>query len=174
MKTRSWRSKAGRLNLSTAGLLLLLAVVFMLPGLPPGRTPASMDWLLSSYPPWIGYHPDTNPRFTGGDLVLQQLPWRHWMQNELSAGRFPLWDSSQVGGMSLFANINPGVLSPLHLLWVLMPVGAGLGITMVLKLWLMGLGMWFFLASWLPAISEQVSDDEVCSGRLNFAGGAQR
>ena len=57
----------------------------------------------------------------------------------------PLWASSPVGGQPLFASMQPGVLYPLDLLWVLMPVGAGLAVIMALKLWLAGLGMWFFL-----------------------------
>jgi hypothetical protein len=40
---------------------------------------------------------------------------------------------------------QPGVFYPLHLLWILMPVSIGLGVVMVLKLWLAGLGMWGFL-----------------------------
>jgi hypothetical protein len=50
-----------------------------------------------------------------------------------------------VGGYNLFASYQPGVLYPLNLLWVLLPTGYGYGIIMALKLWLAGVGMWFFL-----------------------------
>ncbi|MDQ3707365.1 MAG: YfhO family protein, partial [Chloroflexota bacterium] len=116
----------------------------MLPGLAPGRVVAPMEELLR-HVPWSPYYPGLNPLFQGGDQVYQQLPWRHWMQNELAAGRFPLWSSGPAGGMPLFASAQPGVLYPLHLLWVLMPVAVGQGIIMVLKFWLAGLGMWVFL-----------------------------
>ena len=129
---------------SMGALLLVLALLFVSPGLPPSRVAAPMEQLLA-FPPWHTYYPDISPRAVGGDLLLQQLPWRHWMQQELWAGRFPLWASSPAGGMPLFASMQPGVLYPLHLLWILMPVGAGLGIIMALKLWLAGLGMWLFL-----------------------------
>src|SRR5438477_13076425 len=75
------------------GLLLVLALAFMWHGLPPGRVAAPMDQLLA-FSPWHTYHPEANPRSTGGDLLLQQLPWRHWAQQELAAGRFPLWASA--------------------------------------------------------------------------------
>ena len=135
-----------RLNLAAAGLLLLLALVFMLPGLPPLRTAAPAEQLLV-FPPWKTYYPDLQPRFRGGDIILQQLPWHHWMQDEILAGRFPLWASGPLGGQPLFANYQAAVLYPLHLLWALVPTGAGFGIVMALKLWLAGLGMWLFLRS---------------------------
>ena len=31
---------------------------------------------------------DAHPYFGGGDLLLMQLPWHQWLQNELAAGRF--------------------------------------------------------------------------------------
>jgi hypothetical protein len=95
--------------------------------------------------PWSPYYPGLSPLYQGGDQIFQQLPWRHWMQDELAAGRFPLWASEPFGGMPLFASTQPGVLYPLHLLWVLMPVAVGQSIILVLKLWLAGLGMWVFL-----------------------------
>lgn len=56
-----------------------------------------------------------------------------------------MWASSPAGGMPLFSSAQPAVLYPLNLLWILLPIGAGLAINMALKLWLAGLGMWFFL-----------------------------
>jgi hypothetical protein len=127
-------------------LMLVLAFVFMSPGLPPGRVAVPMQQLLIN-PPWKSVYPHVTSMYNGGDILLQQLPWRHWAQQEFAAGRFPLWASAPAGGMPLLASMQPGVLHPLHLLWVLMPIGVGLGIIMVLKLWLAGLGMWLFLRS---------------------------
>ncbi|MGA7730731.1 MAG: YfhO family protein [Chloroflexia bacterium] len=125
-------------------LLLLLALIFMSPGLPPFRVAAPMDQLLI-FPPWHSVFPDVEARLRGSDILFQQLPWHHWMQDELKAGRFPLWASGPLGGYPLFANYQVGVLSPLHLLWALMPTGAGFGLILALKLWIAGLGMWLFL-----------------------------
>lgn len=151
---RWWRATNTRLNLLVALGMLVLALIFVSPGLPPLRVAAPMDQLLD-YPPWQPHYPDAQPRSNGGDLILQELPWRHWAQQELAAGRFPLWASSPVGGQPLFASMQPAVLYPLNLLWVLMPVGVGLAINMALRLWLAGLGMWFFLRalSFRPAAS---------------------
>lgn len=139
-----WQLVQTQPNLSVAIMLLLLSVIFMSPGLLPGRVAAPMDQLLS-FQPWHTYYPKVNTPITGGDLLLQQLPWRHWAQQEIAAGRFPLWASSPAGGMPLFASMQPGVLYPLHLLWILIPVEVGLGVIMALRLWLAGLGVWFFL-----------------------------
>src|SRR5437763_8978162 len=120
-----WRQVSARqLNVLVAGLLLVLALVFLSPGPPPWGVAAPMQQVLA-YAPWHTYYPDLHPRALGGDLLLQQLPWRHWVQQELAAGRFPLWDPAPLGGLPLFANVQPAVLYPLHLLWALLPVGAG-------------------------------------------------
>jgi hypothetical protein len=150
----------GLLNRAMAGLLFLLALLFFSPGLPPFRVAAPMESLLV-FPPWHSYYPEADTPFRGGDLLFQQLPWRHWSQDELAAGRFPLWSSTPTGGAPLFAHSQPGVLHFLHLFWVLMPVGWGLGIVLAVKVWLAGLGMWTFLraldlhatASGLTAVS---------------------
>lgn len=126
------------------GLMLVLAFVFMSPGLPPLRVAAPMENMLPLRP-WQGYYPEITSPFIGGDLLYQQLPWHHWAQDEFLSGRFPTWASGPAGGMPLYASMQPAVLYPLHLLWVLMPTGAGLGIIMALKLWLAGMGMWLFL-----------------------------
>jgi hypothetical protein len=142
-RVSSWQ-RAGVQHALVAGLLAVLALGFMTPGLPPDRVAAPLEGVLI-YPPWHAELPDVTALYAGGDLLLQQLPWRHWMQQELAAGRFPLWAPGPAGGLPLFASYQPGVLSPLHLLWVLLPVGAGLGLILALKLWLAGLGMWLFL-----------------------------
>src|SRR5262245_32187740 len=87
-----------RLNWFVAGLLLFLSLVFVSPGLLPGRVAAPMDQLVA-FAPLHAYFPDANPPFRGGDLIFDILPWRHWAQQEFAAGRFPLWASSPAGGM---------------------------------------------------------------------------
>lgn len=125
-------------------LLLVLEFVFLSPGMPPFRVAAPMDQLLI-FPPWHAVFPEVEARLRGSDILFQQLPWHHWMQDELLAGRFPLWVSGPLGGYPLFAYYQTGALYPLHLLWALLPTGAGFGPIMALKLWIAGLGMWLFL-----------------------------
>ncbi|MGA7730730.1 MAG: YfhO family protein [Chloroflexia bacterium] len=138
------RVPSGRPKFAVPLLLFLLAFLFMLPGLPPFGVAAPMDQLLV-FPPWQSHYPEAAPLVRGGDILLQQLPWHHWIQDEVKAGRFPLWASGPVGGAPLFGYYQTAALYPLHLLWIALPVGAGLGIIMALKLWLAGLGMWLFL-----------------------------
>ncbi len=131
-------------NIGVPILLFVLAFVFMSPGLPPLKVAASMHQLLV-FPPWQAVYPDVTSTIRGGDPIQQQLPWRHWAQDELAAGRFPLWASGPLGGAPIFAYYQSAVLYPLNLLWVLVPIWIGAGIVMALKLWLAGLGMWVFL-----------------------------
>ncbi|MGA7730732.1 MAG: YfhO family protein [Chloroflexia bacterium] len=125
-------------------LLLVLAFLFKLPGLPPWGVPLTNEQLLV-YPPWQADYPGVSTLAQGGDPLLQQFPWRHWAQDELAAGRFPLWASGPLGGAPLFSYYQTAALYPLNLLWSLVPLGAGAGIIQALKLWLAGLGMWLFL-----------------------------
>ncbi len=143
LRTRVVRRRIS-LDWAMSGLLLVLAFAFMAPGLPPMRVAAPMDYLLPLHP-WQRYYPEITSPFIGGDLLYQQLPWHHWAQDEFAAGRFPVWASGPAGGMPLHAGMQSAVLYPLHLLWMLMPIGMGLGVIMALKLWLAGLGMWLFL-----------------------------
>src|SRR5690242_9481185 len=90
------RVSPGQLTALVAGLLLGLALLFVSPGLPPWGVAAPMKQLLV-YPPWHTYYSGLQSAALGGDLLFQQLPWRHWMQQELAAGRFPLWDPAPMG-----------------------------------------------------------------------------
>lgn len=127
-------------------LLLVLAFAFKSPGLPPWGVAESNDQLLV-FPPWKANFPEVHARSWGGDPLLQQVPWRYWAQDEFKAGRFPLWSSDPLGGAPLFSYYQTAVLYPLNLIWVLMPIGIGIGIIEAIKLWLAGMGMWFFLCA---------------------------
>ncbi|HMA34803.1 MAG TPA: hypothetical protein VKY74_10030, partial [Chloroflexia bacterium] len=138
--------KNARLDLLAAGLLLMLALAFVAPGLAPGRVGAPGDIPLAEAP-FRGGPAGQHAVYNGllGDLIYQQLPWRLLVQRELAAGRFPLWNDGSAHGYPLFGNGQSAVLYPLNLLWVLLPVGAGAAWIAALKLWLAGLGMWGFL-----------------------------
>ena len=125
-------------------ILLVLAFLFLLPGLPPFGVDVPMANLLI-YPPWHSYYANITPYVHGGDVVLQQLPWHDWVREELLSGRFPLWASGPLGGVPLFSHAQSAALYPLHILWAFLPTGAGLGIVMALKAWLAGWGTWGFL-----------------------------
>ena len=120
-------------------ILLVLAFLFLLPGLPPFRRRRAHGNLLI-YPPWHSYYANITPYVHGGDVVLQQLPWHDWVREELLSGRFPLWASGPLGGVPLFSHAQSAALYPLHILWAFLPTGAGLGIVMALKAWLAGWG----------------------------------
>src|SRR5438105_4493535 len=122
------RRIAGRVRSNPSAvplLLLVLAFVFKSPSLPPWGVDAPMDQLLI-YPPWQANYPQViSPGLRLGDPIQQQLPWRHWVQDEFAHVRFPLWASGPLGGAPLFAYYQTAALFPLNLLWILMPVGAG-------------------------------------------------
>jgi hypothetical protein len=86
--------------------------------------------MLEAFSPWsAGLTPARPVNGLLGDLVQQMYPWRRFAQQELAAGRFPLWSPYGGGGTPLFANGQSAVLFPLNLATVWLP--ADLASTMV-------------------------------------------
>jgi hypothetical protein len=64
--------------------------------------------------PWRGVLPATEPAApTLTDPLLQFYPWQHLSRHELEAGRMPLWNPYQDGGVPLLGNGLVAIGSPL-------------------------------------------------------------
>jgi hypothetical protein len=59
------------------------------------------------------------------DQALQVRPWLDYEARELHAGRVPLWDPYEVGGQSLIAQVQPGLVNPLNWPLFAMPLRDG-------------------------------------------------
>lgn len=83
-----------------------------------GLLPTGLLWRV---PPWSAHL----PRGHGDALLADQLfafwPWREFLRQELSAGRFPLWNPFLLGGVPFLGCVQAAPLFPLTLLLGLLP-----------------------------------------------------
>ncbi len=68
------------------------------------------------------------------DPVWQFVPWIELTRRELAAGRLPLWNPYQDGGVPLLGNAQSAVLSPLMVPVLLLGVGRGWNLMLLLKI----------------------------------------
>lgn len=82
--------------------------------------------------------PTGNPDLV--DVTFQVEPWLLFLRRELRAGRLPFWNPHQSSGAPYWSNGSSAPLFPLHLLFALLPLQAGLVLLPWLRLVIGGLG----------------------------------
>jgi hypothetical protein len=115
-----------------AGLLVAGAVVWLALGMSRGLL-LSED-VKSKVWPWAPYFPHAEIAAPAlSDPVWQFVPWIQLARRELSAGRLPLWNPHQSGGVPLLGNAVSALGSPL--LWpaLLLGVAAGWNASLLLR-----------------------------------------
>lgn len=89
------------------------------------------------------------------DAVTQMQPWVLFNREELSAGRFPLWNPYNAAGAPHFANYQSAVLSPFSVPFYVMDFKPALLVSAALKLLVLGLFTYLFLreigCGWIAA-----------------------
>ncbi len=76
----------------------------------------------------------------GNDLQTATVPWWTYGYQEMLHGNFPLWNPHNFCGTPFFSNFNPGMLYPLHLLNLLLPLQHALNIIFAMNVAMSG---WF-------------------------------
>lgn len=79
------------------------------------------------------------------DPVWQFVPWLQLARRELAAGRLPLWNPHQNGGVPLLANSQCGVASPLVAPVLLAGVRQGWNLSLLLRILVAGCGAFLWL-----------------------------
>ncbi len=79
------------------------------------------------------------------DPVWQFVPWLELGRRELAAGRLPLWNPYQDGGVPLFGNAQSAFLSPLVVPALALGVASGWNPMLLLKIVVAALGMFLYL-----------------------------
>ena len=96
--------------------------------------------------PWAPSYP---PRTLGApglsDPVWQFAPWAEFAGSELRAGRLPLWNPHQDGGVPLLANAQSALGSPLLFPALALGVAAGWNLSLLLRLLVALGGAWALL-----------------------------
>lgn len=117
-----------------------------------GRVLSQADILLRSSP-WVESGPPgavaSNGRRPGNPMLADIPTFVHpslaFTRSSVWDGRFPLWNPGMYGGQPFFASYQPGLLSPLVVLSVLLPPADALLAHAVLRLLIGGVGMFLFL-----------------------------
>jgi membrane protein YfhO len=147
----SWVERRIR-NPPTAGALLfsllaaaLLAFLFR-DGLLSGHVLGQADVLFTTLP-WETYRPVGkrigNPILT--DVPTVFYPFAMHARTAILSGQFPVWSSAFGAGEPFFASFQSAVLSPFTALTYVLPFPAGLTAAAAARLFVGGLGMFFFL-----------------------------
>ena len=121
-------------------LLLLLAVVF--PGVFLRGEAISPSDMLGSIPPWCDYvDSDGNglDHKLMSDVITAFHPYYALVRAALDRGEWPLWNHLEYGGMPLLANCQSTVFYPPRLLHAFMDVRVATTFYIILKLWLCGM-----------------------------------
>ncbi|UCE84840.1 MAG: YfhO family protein [Deltaproteobacteria bacterium] len=135
---------SSRVAAAAAGLFLALSAAFQLPG-------TSADGLLSdasalrAFGLWAERWPPATPPDAPGDYVTLLAPYASFMQDELRAGRLPLWNPYVATGVPLVETGQPALFHPFTLLLLFVPFESALSVMAVLRLAIAGLGC-FLLA----------------------------
>jgi len=120
-------------------MLLLWRVVFL------GEAFVPADLLKDIYPwgnpgkpayPW-------NPLMWDG--IAQFYPWRLFLSTSIHSGYLPLWNPHQFCGTPFAANSQSAIFYPLNAIFVLLPVKAAFGVSVILHLFLTGSFLYLFL-----------------------------
>ncbi|HYP48495.1 MAG TPA: YfhO family protein [Thermoleophilaceae bacterium] len=127
--------------LAAALIYALLALIFVGPGLLPGKTLSNSD-MLRFQPPWLGVKPaelklPANPEL--GDAPGQLQPFVRYAADTLPD--MPLWNPYTVAGRPFLANAQSAIFSVYNVPAYVLPYFTALGIIALLKLWVSAFGM---------------------------------
>ena len=123
-------------------LLLLLPLIVFWQQTLGGRTLIPTENIYQ-YQPYASYRaeagaPDMPYNHLVSDLVLQNLPWKHFIREQIGRGEIPLWNPSQFSGTPFLAAGQHSALYPLSIIYYALPLTAAYGWFTVVNLWLAG------------------------------------
>ena len=114
-----------------------------------GAAPFPSTYLLNNFDPWNEYDLLTGPVKNGAtpDVITQIYPWKWLVIDSFKTGNFPLWNPYAFSGTPLLANYQSAVLSPLNLLYFILPFVDAWSISIILQPLLASLFMFIYLKS---------------------------
>ena len=82
------------------------------------------------------------------DLSVQDLPFTTYVVNLIKQGEFPLWNPDLFAGFPQFASIQPPVLYPFFIFFLLFSFSSALTITLIIHYFIMGYGVYLIGKYW--------------------------
>src|SRR5579872_1871094 len=130
------------------GLMLVVGVwlIFSSPFFLHGKIPFAGDYQVTFFPPWSQYRQFAMPVKNSAmpDVIDQLYPWKKLVITDWKSGQIPLWNPYNFAGTPLLANYQSAPLTPLNILFFLMPFSSAWGLFILLQPLLAGVGMYFF------------------------------
>jgi hypothetical protein len=132
-------------------ILFIIALWFLFssPYLLRGLVPFPSDYLVNNFAPWSAY-----PGFAGPvknaatpDVITQIFPWKNLVIDMWKQGSIPLWNPYMFSGTPLLANYQSAALTPLNILYLILPFIDAWSIQVLLQPLLAGIFMYIFIRS---------------------------
>lgn len=127
--------------------IVFVWLVFSSPFLLFGKVPYPSTYQVNQFEPWSSY-----PEFWGAvkngampDIIDQIYPWKSFTIEQLKEGKIALWNPYSFSGTPHLANNQTAVLSPLNVLFLLLPFIDAWGVLILLQPLLAGIGMLLYL-----------------------------
>ncbi len=126
--------------------LLVTVLLFLGPGLLPGKILLPLDIVIHVWPPWQQPNQPVPPQnLMLGDPVNYIFPVKEFAAASLRQGEYPLWNPYTLGGYPFTYNTQAGLLYPLSLIYYLWPAAAAVNITIALQMFLGAVFMYLYL-----------------------------
>lgn len=112
-----------------------------------GRTMVPVDNLFQ-WQPWASAAEATGILYPHNallsDLILENLPWKRFIAQSLSAGEIPLWNPHILAGTPFLATGQHSAYYPFSLLFIALPLAKAYGWFTLSQLWLAGVFTYIF------------------------------
>lgn len=129
--------------------IISIWLIFAHPYFLNNKVPFPSNYQVNNFAPWSANNKFWGPVKNGAmpDIITQIYPWRYLAIDIWKQGQVPLWNSYTFSGNPLLANYQSGVLSPLNILFFVLPFVDAWSILVLLQPLLAGLFMYLFARS---------------------------
>ena len=133
-------------NLWPIIIIFLIWFIFASPYFLNNKVPFPSNYQVNNFAPWSANSKFWGPVKNGAmpDIITQIYPWRHLAIDIWKQGQVPLWNSFTFSGNPFLANYQSAVLSPLNLLFFILPFVDAWSILVLLQPLLAGLFTYIF------------------------------
>lgn len=132
-------------------IILLFAAwfIFCIPYFFENKVPYPSEYQVNFFPPWSAYPELAGPVKNNAmpDIIDQIYPWKHFTIETWKIGQIPLWNPYSFSGTPNLANYQSAVLSPLNLLFFILPFVDAWSVLILLQPFLAGIFMYLFMRS---------------------------
>lgn len=149
-------------------IILLVWFVFASPFFIHGKVPFPSDYLVNNFAPWSAYTGFASPIKNAAtpDVINQIYPWKNLAINIWKEGQIPLWNPYSFSGTPLLANYQSAALSPINILYFILPFVSAWSLQVLLAPLFAGVFTYLFLRS----LSVSKSGSVISSLAFMFSG----